>query len=139
MHATIPSAAAGRIEKDMVAARASLAACNGSHASCEACDVRSHAVCAVVGRERLPRLAAIACWRRVAAGQMLFHEDDAAEEVFTLTQGTLKLYKLLRVRAWLLSGGTVSRDDFKLLTYLGETHEEMALLRQKVPALLGHA
>jgi MoxR-like ATPase len=49
----------------------------------------------------------------------------------------VKLYKLLRVRAWLLTGGTVTRDDLCLLTYVGETHQEMELLRQKVPALLG--
>ena len=49
----------------------------------------------------------------------------------------VKLYKLLRARAWLLSGGVVGRDDLQLLAYLGDTHHEMALLREKVPALLG--
>ena len=44
---------------------------------------------------------------------------------------------VFRVRAWLLSGGTVSRDDLRLLAYLGETHQEIELLREKVPALLG--
>jgi hypothetical protein len=48
-------------------------------------------------------------------------------------------YKLFRIRAWLLHGGTVTRDDLRLLMYLGETHQEMALLRDKVPALLGDA
>ena len=51
----------------------------------------------------------------------------------------VKLYKLLRARAWLLSGGVVARDDLRLLSYLGDTHHEMALLREKVPALLGDA
>jgi CRP/FNR family transcriptional regulator len=32
---------------------------------------------------------------RLAAGQPLFHEGAAANRVFTLTKGTLKLYKLL--------------------------------------------
>ncbi len=41
------------------------------------------------------------------------------------------------MRAWLFAGGTVTRDDLRLLAYLGETHQEMALLRDKVPALLG--
>ena len=49
----------------------------------------------------------------------------------------VKLYKLLRARAWLLGGGMVGRDDLRLLAYLGDTHAEMALLREKVPALLG--
>lgn len=82
--------------------------------------------------------------------RQLFFPDDVFREyrrlvktlvredrLFVSDRKLVKLYKLLRVRAWLFSGGTVSRDDLRLLAYLGETHEEMALLRQKVPALLG--
>ncbi|MCC7422835.1 MAG: MoxR family ATPase [Planctomycetaceae bacterium] len=57
--------------------------------------------------------------------------------LFLSDRKLVKLYKLLRTRAWLLRGGTVSRDDLQLLTYLGESHREMELLRTKVPALLG--
>ena len=39
--------------------------------------------------------------------------------------------------AWLFTGGTVSRDDLRLLAYLGETHQEIELLREKVPQILG--
>src|SRR5262245_25280095 len=59
--------------------------------------------------------------------------------IFISDRKLVKLYKLFRIRAWLLRGGTVSRDDLRLLAYLGETHQEMALLRDKVPALLGDA
>ncbi len=59
------------------------------------------------------------------------------DRIFISDRKLVKLYKLLRVRAWLLSGGTVDREDLRLLAYLGETHQEMALLREKVPALLG--
>ena len=59
--------------------------------------------------------------------------------IFVSDRKLVKLYKLFRVRAWLLSGGTVTRDDLRLLAYLGETPEEMALLREKVPLLLGDA
>jgi MoxR-like ATPase len=61
------------------------------------------------------------------------------DRIFISDRKLVKLYKLLRIRSWLFSGGTVSKDDLILLTYLGETHQEMALLREKVPALLGHA
>ena len=44
-----------------------------------------------------------------------------------------------RVAAWLFTGGVVSRDDLRLLAYLGETHQEIELLREKVPTLLGEA
>lgn len=57
--------------------------------------------------------------------------------LFLSDRKLVKLYKLLRTRAWLLRGGTVSPDDLRLLTYLGESHREMELLRVKVPALLG--
>lgn len=60
------------------------------------------------------------------------------DRIFISDRKLVKLYKLLRVRAWLLTGGTVNRDDLRLLTYLGETNQEMDLLRDKVPALLGH-
>jgi MoxR-like ATPase len=59
------------------------------------------------------------------------------DRLFISDRKLVKLYKLLRVRAWLLHGGTVTRDDLQLLAYLGETHQEMALLREKVPTLLG--
>lgn len=59
--------------------------------------------------------------------------------IFISDRKLVKLYKLFRFRAWLFSGGSVTRDDLKLLAYLGETHQEMALLRDKVPELLGEA
>jgi MoxR-like ATPase len=58
-------------------------------------------------------------------------------KIFISDRKLVKLYKLFRVRAWLFSGGTVSRDDLRLLAYLGESHQEIELLRDKVPALLG--
>ncbi len=57
--------------------------------------------------------------------------------IFVSDRKLVKLYKLMRIRAWMFSGGTVTRDDLKLITYLGESHQEMELLREKVPLLLG--
>jgi MoxR-like ATPase len=59
------------------------------------------------------------------------------DRIFISDRKLVKLYKLFRIRAWLLTGGAVNRADLGLLAYLGETHQEMALLREKVPALLG--
>src|SRR5262249_26340097 len=59
------------------------------------------------------------------------------DRIFISDRKLVKLYKVLRVRAWLLTGGTVNRDDLRLLAYLGETNQEMDLLREKVPVLLG--
>jgi MoxR-like ATPase len=61
------------------------------------------------------------------------------DKIFISDRKLVKLYKLFRVRSWLFSGGTVSRDDLHLLAYLGETHQEIEHLREKVPQLLGVA
>ena len=61
------------------------------------------------------------------------------DKIFISDRKLVKLYKLLRIRAWLFTGGTVSRDDLRLLAYLGETQQEIQLLREKVPELLGEA
>src|SRR5919202_1230933 len=61
------------------------------------------------------------------------------DKIFISDRKLVKLYKYFRVRAWLFSGGTVSRDDLRLLAYLGETQQEISLLREKVPQLLGEA
>jgi AAA lid domain len=53
------------------------------------------------------------------------------DRIFISGRKLVKLYKVLRVRAWLPTGGTVTRDDLKLLAYLGETTQEMDLLREK--------
>ncbi len=61
------------------------------------------------------------------------------DKVFISDRKLVKLYKLFRVRAWLFHGGTVTRDDLRLLAYLGESPREIELLRHKVPLLLGLA
>ncbi|MBL8799488.1 MAG: AAA family ATPase [Planctomycetia bacterium] len=57
--------------------------------------------------------------------------------IFVSDRKLVKLYKLFRIRAWLFTGGAVTRDDLRLLTYLGDTHNEIKLLRDEVPNLLG--
>src|SRR3954464_10849045 len=61
------------------------------------------------------------------------------DHIFISDRKLVKLYKLFRVRAWLFSGGTVSLDDLRLLAYLGESIQEIELLSEKVPTLLGDA
>lgn len=62
---------------------------------CQGCEVRSLTLCAVLDAEHLARLKTLGWTLKLAAGQSLFHEGDPATRVFTLTRGTLKLYKLL--------------------------------------------
>ncbi|MBL8913862.1 MAG: AAA family ATPase [Archangium sp.] len=59
------------------------------------------------------------------------------DEVFVSDRKLIKLYRLLRTRAWIMHGGAVEREDLQMLAYLGETREEIDLLEEKVPRLLG--
>ncbi len=57
--------------------------------------------------------------------------------VFISDRKVVKLYRLLRTHAWITHGGAVERSDLRLLSYLGETRDEVDLLEEKVPRLLG--
>ena len=61
------------------------------------------------------------------------------DKIFISDRKLVKLYKLFRVRSWLMSGGSVTKDDLRLLAYLGETAQEIEHLRTKVPEYLGDA
>jgi len=63
----------------------------------------------------------------------LVREDN----VFVSDRKVIKLYRLIRTKAWIDHGGAVEREDLRLLSYLGETREEIDLLEEKVPKLLG--
>jgi MoxR-like ATPase len=82
-------------------------------------------------RDRFFPEALIRELRRVL--KTLVREDD----VFVSDRKVIKLYRLIRTRAWLFHGGAVEREDLRLLSYLGETREEIDLLEEKVPKLLG--
>ena len=62
---------------------------------CLGCEVRSSALCGVLNGNELAKLKALSWTIALAPGQPLFHEGDEATRVFTLTRGSLKLYKLL--------------------------------------------
>ena len=57
-------------------------------------------------------------------------------KLFISDRKLVKLYKLLRARAWLMRGGVVAVEDLLLLRYLGETLPELRLLAEKVPQYL---
>jgi MoxR-like ATPase len=48
----------------------------------------------------------------------------------------IKLYRLLRTRAFLAHGGEVRLDDLRLLRFLGEDEEQFALVRERVDQML---
>lgn len=62
---------------------------------CQGCEVRGKAVCGVLDCAKLEQFRNLGWTMKLTKGQTLFHEGDPATRVFTLTAGTLKLYKLL--------------------------------------------
>jgi CRP/FNR family transcriptional regulator, anaerobic regulatory protein len=62
---------------------------------CNGCEVRGTAVCGVLDNASLAQLKNLGWMLKLAPGQALFHEGDPATRVFTVTSGTIKLYKLL--------------------------------------------
>ena len=62
---------------------------------CSACAVRHLSVCAALDADELHHLAAIVANVELEPGQPLFDEGEPASDVFNLTAGTIKVYKLL--------------------------------------------
>lgn len=62
---------------------------------CQGCEVRDKAVCGILDCASLEQFRNLGWTLRLSPGQALFHEGDPATRVFTLTRGSLKLYKLL--------------------------------------------
>ncbi|MBI2297922.1 MAG: MoxR family ATPase [Armatimonadetes bacterium] len=69
-------------------------------------------------------------FRRILAGL-------EAEELAEISdRKVIKLYRLLRTRAFLAHGGEVRVEDLRLLRYLGEDEEKFALVRERVDQML---
>ena len=49
---------------------------------------------------------------------------------------TIKLYRLMRVRAFLFHGGVVTKDDLTLLRYIANRQQDIPVVKAKVNALL---
>lgn len=62
---------------------------------CAACPVRDMSVCAALQSHELDRMNAIVSRIRVDPERAVFYEWDAAEHVFNVTEGTVRLSKML--------------------------------------------
>jgi CRP/FNR family transcriptional regulator len=69
--------------------------CCGARVDCAGCNVRPLALCGALDAADVHVVGSIAHPRRIDAGKQLIQEGDPAEDVFTLTDGMLKLYKLM--------------------------------------------
>jgi len=66
-----------------------------SAADCHACEIRSLTFCAGLADSEIGELSSIVTRVTVPPQHMLFHEGDSAENVFNVTGGAVRLYKLL--------------------------------------------
>jgi MoxR-like ATPase len=64
---------------------------------------------------------------------------EQEDKVFVSDRKLVKLYKLIRTRAFLFHGGAVDTEDLKLLAYVGNRVHELPVVAEKVHALLGIA
>lgn len=72
-----------------------IAAEPGPDHPCFGCAVRERAVCGVLECDDLSAYKRMGWTLRLKPGQTIFHEGDPASRVFTVTRGSVKLYKLL--------------------------------------------
>src|SRR5690242_18397564 len=62
---------------------------------CAACTVRVLSLCDALDERDLPRLSAISSSQTVAAHETFVRESDPALHLFNITDGAVKVYKLL--------------------------------------------
>jgi MoxR-like ATPase len=59
------------------------------------------------------------------------------DKIFVSDRKLVKLYKVIRTRAFLFHGGAVQTQDLSLLAYVGNRRHELPVVAEKVYALLG--
>lgn len=113
---------------------------------CRNCDVvREIAFCADLGQDEVKRLATVRCHAHLPASFTLFREGDAADHVYSISNGTVKLYKLMSDGRRQIIGFLFSGDMFGLAidggyAYTAETVSPTQVCRfphRKLETLLG--
>ncbi len=101
---------------------------------CEACAVRAAGICAPLEPQELERLSAIAGRSRLAAEQVVFCEGDPADTVFAVTEGTVRLSKMLldgrrQITGFLSPGGFLGIAYSDIYSFTAEAVTSLALCR----------
>ncbi len=107
---------------------------------CQACAVRVHSVCGALDPAELNRLAAITTQIEAEPKQTIFYEGDPADHLFVVTEGGVKLYKLLadgrrQITGFIFTGdflGLALHDNY---AYSAEAMSKLELCRFPRPKL----
>lgn len=102
--------------------------------ACALCAVRSLTFCDGLERHELDRLSAIVTRLKLEDGRHVFQEGDAGENIYNLTKGAVKLYKLLpdgrrQITGFLLPGDFLGLSGPDGYSYSAETIEPTELCR----------
>jgi MoxR-like ATPase len=62
---------------------------------------------------------------------------ETEDKVFVSDRKLVKMYRLIRTRAFLFHGGAVDAPDLELLAFSGNRRQELPVVQEKVRALLG--
>jgi len=97
-------------------------------------DFTAFAICHGLGRQAASHVAAISTRVTCTAGRTVFAEGDAADSVYEVVRGMLKLYKLLpdgrrQITGFLSAGHLLGLADDDLYLYTAEAVTEVTLCR----------
>jgi CRP/FNR family transcriptional regulator, anaerobic regulatory protein len=102
-------------------------------------DFTGLAVCRGLGRDATSTVMAITSLQKRAAGETIFWEGDAADSVFEVVSGTLRLHKLLpdgrrQVTGFLCAGHLIGLAPEGTWVYTAEAITDVTLCRYRRPA-----
>jgi CRP/FNR family transcriptional regulator len=111
---------------------------------CAACSVRDLSICGAIAPEHLGRLDAIVAHKKLAPGETLFFEGDRSDSLYILTEGCVRLSKMLADGRRQITGFLFPSDFLGLalrerFAYSAEAVDAVAVCRypkSKLEALL---
>lgn len=117
------------------------AQCCGARTDCARCEVRPLALCGALHPDDVGIMGVIAHPRKLEAGAQLIQEGDPADDVFTLTDGMLKLYKLMpdgrrQITGFMVPGDFIGLAYGQSYIYSAEAVTPAAACRFRRSALL---
>lgn len=107
---------------------------DGAASPCSACSVRHMTVCAPLNPMELAEFSSITTKASMAAGTPVFDEGEPADHVFNVTEGLVKVYKLLpdgrrQVTGFLIAGDFLGLANEEVYAYCAETVTPAKLCR----------
>ena len=105
-----------------------------AQSTCQACTVRHLTVCAPLDDQEVQEVAAISQTLEMAPGDPLFDEGECADQVYNVTAGTMKIYKLLpdgrrQVTGFLFPGDFLGLANNDTYAYSAEAVTHATLCR----------